>query len=148
MSYRIHATNYQDRGKRPEGGISHQVYGNNEFPTEVHDYLEDKGCKFDEDDCFYDFEITDIQEFLEAMLKAHEGYMENDTYWDFKPTRTIETPEDLISHCWMKIELSYAFIVYNFYDTFRKEIKLVWDDEEKREKYILNEGCRIFLSGF
>ena len=149
MSYRIWASNCKDSERNTkEDRVSHQVYGNNEFPKEIHDYLESKGCKFNEDDCFYDFEITDIQEFLEAMLKAHNSYMRDDSYWDFKPTRPIETPEDLISHCGYKIALSYAYIVYNFWDSFKKEFRLVWDNETKREFYQINEGKHIYLSGF
>ena len=150
MSYRVWASNYKrdERSNNKGDYIAHQVYGNNDFPEEIHKYLESKGCKFDEDDCFHDFEITNVQEFLEAMLEAHNSYMQDDSYWDFKPTRNIETPDQLIMHCWMKIELSYAYIVYNFYEAFKNEIKLVWDESEEREKYVLIEGAKLYLSGY
>ena len=150
MSFRIWASNYKRSERKSNTGdyIAYQVYGNNDFPTEIHDYLENKGCKFNEDDCFYDFEITDVHEFLEAMLEAHNGYVEDDSYWDFKPRYKPETPADLISHCSYKIRFSYVYIVYNFYEEFKDIIKVIWDDESDCEKYQLVEGAKLYLSGY
>lgn len=148
MSYRITARDYKG-DTRPNEGKYHQVYGNHEFPTAIHNYLIANGCKLSEDGCFDDFEITDLDSFLEAMLAAHNEYMKDDSYWDFKPDGVInkvDTPFGLIMHCMRKKEDSYAFIVYNFYDAFENEIE--WKYEGGRDFFAIKEGKHIYLSGY
>lgn len=148
MSYRVHASNKLESERNDEGRKYHQIFGNNEFPYAVSKYLESVGCKFDEDQCFEDFEIKDIQGFLESMLEAHNEYMKDDTYWDFKPTRPIENVWDLIMHCQMKKEDSYAFIVYNLYEAFEDEIEWYYDREDKTTKFRIKDGKHIYISGY
>lgn len=148
MSYRVSASNYpsEERNDHPDRKY-HQLFGNNEFPKVVHDYLESVGCEFDEDDCFHDFEIKDIQGFLDVFYEAHNQIVEDDSYWDMKPTfRKVENVRDLIEHCWYKRENAYVFMVYNFYETFEKEIETVYDDNQ--ELYRIKEGKHIYISGY
>lgn len=138
MSYRIWAESKNVR--------AYQVYGNNEFPTKIREYLKEQGCKFDSDDCFHDFPIKDINGFLEAMFEAHKEYMK-DGYWDFTPKYEIENVRELISHCWQKQNMTYAFIVYNFVTCFEEDLCEVWDTELGDIKYEYKGDSIITLSG-
>lgn len=151
MSYRVRAHDHKfGKDLTGEGDIDHQIYGNNEFPNPVSAYIISQGCEMDEDGCFFDFEITDINGFLDAMLAAHNEYMKDDSYWDFKPPveRDVSTPYGLITHCMIRKEDSYAFIVYNFYSAFRDILTVYWDKESNHEKYKIKEGKHVYLSGF
>ena len=147
MSFRIQA--YDNKlGKDLEGetNIFHQIYGNNEFPERLREYLVSKGVELDEDDCFQDYEIIDLQEFLEVMLEIHNGMVEDDSYWDMKPTLIkTDTVDGLVSHCEYKIDNSIVFIMYNFVKAFDDFIERYWDDGIK---YKIKAGKHIYLAGF
>jgi hypothetical protein len=152
MSFRITARDYKvGKDFEGKGEIYHQVYGNHEFPAEIRAYLLENGCKLDTDDCFYDYEINDLQGFFEAMLEAHNGYMEDDSYWDFKPLprQNVSTPWGLVMHCMSKKENSYAFIVYNFYEAFSDFIAWGFDKETSKDYFkYKDDNKKIYLSGF
>ena len=150
MSYRIWASNHKDAEIENQDRKSHQVYGNNEFPKEVRDYLISKGCKMDQDDCFHDFEIENLQEFLEAMVEAHKNYVEDDSYWDFKPSARwdVSTPYGLISYCDMKVDNAYVFLVYAFYKTFEDMFKWQYDKDNRKDYFVYKDDRRIYLSGY
>lgn len=54
MSYRIYVHTEKD-------GKKYQCLGNNECPQVLMKELKKQGCKMNEDDCFYNFEIKDLQ---------------------------------------------------------------------------------------
>jgi len=54
MSYRVYVHTRKGKDR-------YQCLGNNEFPQFLVKELEKQGCKIDEDDCFYNFEIKDLQ---------------------------------------------------------------------------------------
>lgn len=74
MSYRIY--------------VNHeQVLGNNECPEVLIKELEKQGCTFDEDKCFENFEIKDLQAIIEAL----EQYIYDTDEWSrtkaYKPRK-------------------------------------------------------------
>lgn len=149
MSFRIQAYDYKvKKDYSGNGDICHQIYSNNDFPKKLREYLIAKGVELDEDSCFLDYEIKNIQEFLEVMFEIHKEQTD-DSYWDLKPTlREINTVYDLISHCEYKIDCAIIFIIYNFVQVFDDFIERYWDDGSKGIKYKLKKGKHIYLSGF
>lgn len=151
MSYRITARNaIIDKDYNSNDTIYHQVYGNNESPWLLEEYLKSKGVEFDGDGCFKNYEVTDIQELLEVMLKIHNEQIEDDSFWDFKPTAPYKTDtvDGLMSYWWLKLDSARVLVMYNFFDAFRDYIQTYWDDEDNIAKYKLNGKGKIYLSGF
>jgi hypothetical protein len=151
MSFRIHATDYKmGEDSNGNGNISHQVYGNHEFPEKLRDYLISNGAELDGDDCFTDHEVTDIQELLEVMFEIHHEQVEDDSYWDFKPSAIYKTDtvDELISYIDYKLYASIVMTMYNFYKAFEDSITSYWDKESNSPKYKLKDGMKIYLSGF
>lgn len=140
MSFRIWA-------KTIDEGTRYQVYGNNEFPCSILNYLKDNGCEFDEDDCFHDFEIKDINCFMEAMFKAHNEQIKS-CFWDLSPERKLVNSVDLVLYCNQRINLGYVFIVFNFAEKF-KDIITIDHNHEYPDGYFRYKGnTKIYLSGY
>lgn len=150
MSYRISASNMRQGDRGVEGRKYHQIYGNNDFPPRLREYLVKNGAYFDTDDCFYDFEVKDIQALFDVMYEIHNEQVEDDSYWDFKPPVTFKTDnaEQLLSYLDYKLDGAVVLTMYNFYNAFRKSIEYYWDDETNEPKYKLRNGSHIYLSGY
>lgn len=148
MSFRIHATDHI-LGKEFEGNgdISHQVYGNGDFPKELEEHLTNHGAEIDEDGCFRDFEVTDINELLDVMMTIHNRQVKDDSYWDFKPSPIYktDTPGELIGYIEYKLDATVVLGVYNFYKAFEGLLDAYWD---KGTKYKIESGKHIYLSGY
>ena len=146
MSFRITARDYKDGEER---GTYHQVYGNHDFPSKLKDYLLSKGVTLDSDDCFYDYDIEDVQGLLDVMLEIHDEQVEDDSYWDFKPGARykVDTPDDLISYIDYKFDAAIVLIMYNFYKAFESSIESYWDEAAHAPKYKIKDGKHIYLSG-
>ena len=151
MSYRITARDYklgvEYDGK---GEVYHQVYGNNEFPNILSEYLISQGCELDGDGCFRDFEIKDIQSLLEVMVKIQEELAEDDTWYDFKPMphMKIDNPDRMISYWDYKLDVATVLITYNFFKSIEHLVEADWDDSIGGVKYKIKEGKHIYLNGF
>ena len=151
MSFRITARNYAvGEDYDGEGTIYHQVYGNHESPKLLNEYLKSKGVEIDGDGCFRDYEVTDIQELLEVMLKIHDEQVEDDSFWDFKPAPHyhVDTVDGLLSYLWLKLDAAKVLIMYNFFDAFREYIDSYWNEARGGVEYRLNGKGKIYLSGF
>lgn len=151
MSYRITARDYElHEDYSGEGKIYHQIYGNNESPRLLNEYLKEKGVEIDGDGCFRDFDIKDIQEFLELMVKIQDDLVEDDTWYDFKPMPHMKTdnPDRMISYWNYKLDAATVLIVYNFYKAFESLLDTEWDNSIGGVRYKIKEGKHIYLSGF
>ncbi len=151
MSFRVHATDHKlGDDFDGYGEISHQVYGNHEFPAQLQEYLEANGAEIDGDSCFRDFEVKDIQALFEVMLDIHNEQVKDDSYWDLKPSfmYKTDTAYGLLSYLDYKLDCAIVLTMYNFYNAFRKMIDIYWDDEDDCEKYRIKDGYHIYLSGY
>lgn len=63
MSYRVYV--------HAENGKEYQCLGNNELPNVLVEELKKQGCEFDENYCFDDFEIKDLQWNYCCIRKIH-----------------------------------------------------------------------------
>ena len=153
MSYRITARDelYDEEGILPDiDKIYHQLYSNNEFPERLKDYLISKGVKFDEDSCFYNYKVTDIQELLEVMFEIHKEQVLDESYWNINPypRHKVDTVYDLLSSLEYKLDVLICLQVYNFYKAFQPCLSVYWDESSNSEKYKIKDGKNIYLSGF
>jgi hypothetical protein len=151
MSYRITAHDYElGEEYDGKGKISHQIYGNNCFPIKLRDYLVSQKVAFDSDDCFKDYDVTDLQGLLDVMLEIHKEEVEDDSYWDFKPgvRYHTDTVDGLISYLNYRLDVAIVLVMYNFYKAFEGSIESYWDDQSNGAKYKIKDGMKIYLSGF
>lgn len=151
MSFRISAYDYElHEDYSGTGKLSHQIYGNNEFPKKLSDYLVQQGVKLDGDGSFLDYEITNLHELLKVMLQIHNEEVDDDSYWDFKPSAIYktETVSGLLSYIDYKLDVSIVLIMHNFVKAFDSLIERYWDDDSKSGKYRIKDGMKIYLSGF
>ena len=151
MSYRVTLRDHEIGPEyKGDGKIYHQVLGNNECPKVLDEWLEKNGAEIDEDGCFRDFEIKDIQEFLELLIEIQNEYAQDDTWYDFKPMAhmKIDNPDRMISYWRYKLDVATVLIVYNFFLAIESLLDSEWDDSIGGVKYKLKEGKHIYLSGF
>lgn len=151
MSYRITARDYElGEDYSGDGKLYHQLYGNNQSPKLIDEWVKSQGSEVDGDRCFRDVEIKDIQEFLEVMVKVQDELVEDDTWYDFKPMPHMKTdnPDRMISYWGYKLDVATVLIVYNFYKAFESLLETEWDDSIGGVKYKIKEGKHIYLSGF
>ena len=151
MSYRITVRNYLlNEDYSGKGEIYHQLFGNNECPDEVIEWVKKQSGEIDGDGCFRDIEIKDIQEFLEITIKVLDKLIEDDTWYDFKPMShmKIDNPDRMISYWNYKLDVATVLIVYNFYQSIKSLLENEWDGSIGGVRYKIKEGKHIYLSGF
>jgi hypothetical protein len=143
MSYRIIARN--------QYGKVFQLFGNNEYPEDFINELVRQGCKPDEDGCFVDFKIKELQPVIESMeryiyktylnLKDSYGSIFDISYVvdDFCKDTKYTIP------MWKRIEIGidngFAFIIHNFINEFKDDI-----DMKSCLNMSIKEGHDIYIS--
>lgn len=138
MSYRIYVNHYQ-------------CLGNHECPEVLIKELERQGCKMDEDDCFHDFEIKELQPIIKALeeyiFQIHDsrengiGNFNSDIdKWRKNGNYTQEIFDS--------IECGYMFITYNFLNAIEGKYEKEVDYSKNRIIYKIKEGQHIYMSGF
>lgn len=147
MSYRIYVNHYQ-------------CLGNNECPEVLINELKKQGCEVDEDYCFYDFEIKD----LEGIIEALEQYIIDTNNWainkKYNPS-SIADFSDIFKESkeygngltWKieeQIEYGYLFVSINFLKVIKDDYEEYYDYEDKthRIKYRIKKGHHIYMSAF
>lgn len=145
MSYRITA-----RDGKKDYKIYYQIYGNNEFPRLLEEYLKNKGVKFDADDCFKNYDVDNIQELFEIMVQISKERIEDNTYYDFTPSAIYKTDtvDGILSYWGYKLDAAIVLTEYNFYKAFEDLIENYWDNTTEEVKYRIKNEKHIYLSGF
>ena len=147
MSYRIYVNHYQ-------------CLGNNECPKVLIDELKRQGCEFDEDNCFHDFEIKELEPIIEAL----EQYIRDINEWalgrKYEPgsiadfSHLFEKPDKYGNGLTWRLqeilENGYLFVTINFLNAIKDDYEEDFDFEAKehRIKYKIKEGHHIYMSGF
>jgi len=147
MSYRIYVNNYQ-------------CLGNNECPEVLINELKRQGCEIDEDGCFHNFEIKELEPIIEAL----EQYIKNTNEWmlrrKYKPGSVADfsyllEKEDEYKNglTWSLQELlenGYLFVTINFLNAIKDDYEEDFDFEAKkhRAKYKIKKGHHIHMSGY
>lgn len=140
MSYRIYVNDIQ-------------CLGNNECPEVLINELEKQGCKFDEDGCFDNFEIKDLQGVIEALEKyIYEkeeitkkifGTSIADYSNDFENWKSNFTYR--VSNA---IDCGYLFITYNFLQYIKGKYEEDYDFDKNRMVYKIKDNHQVYMSGF
>lgn len=141
MSYRIY--------------VNHkQVLGNNECPKVLTDELKKQGCKFDEDWCFENFEIKDLQGIIEALEKYiyemedwTKKHYDGDSIADFSKSLD-EWKTNFTYRLTYSIDCGYLFVTYNFLQYIKGDYEEDYNFEKKRMIYKIKEGHHAYMSGF
>lgn len=145
MSYRIYVNDYQ-------------CLGNNECPQVLIDELKRQGCEIDEDDCFRDFEIKELEPIIEAL----EQYIIDTNNWALNKTYnpgSIANFSDVLKKpsrnglTWNikhKTECGYLFVTVNFLNAIKDDCEEYFDFEDKNHqiKYRIKEGHHIYMSAY
>ena len=147
MSYRIYVNNYQ-------------CLGNNECPKVLIEELKRQGCEMNEDNCFHDFEIKELQPIIEAL----EQYIRDMNEWalnkKYKPSsiadfsNVFDESEKYGNGLTWKIqeylECGYLFVTVNFLKAIKDDYEEDFDFENKEHRivYKIKEGHHIYMSGF
>lgn len=71
-------------------GKSLQLFGNNEFPSSLYKYLKKHNCEIDEDGCFEEHSLTNLDELLrivessmqEKLKMCHQADSKRDFFFD------------------------------------------------------------------
>ena len=151
MSYRITASDGEyDDDFNHDYTIYHQVYGNHESPKLLNDFLESKGVVFDGDGCFYNYDVDNIQELFKVMIEISKERIEDDTFYNLKPSvrYKTDTVDGLLSYWSYQLDSAIVLTEYNFYKAFEPLIESYWDDTDNESKYRIKDGKHIYLSGF
>ena len=141
MSYRIYVNDYQ-------------CLGNNEYPKVLIDELKRQGCKMDEDGCFHDFEIKELQPIIEAL----EKYIIDMNNWalnkkynpgsiaDFSDLFSKPGSNGLTWNVQYRIACGYLFVTVNFLNAIKDD----YEEDYSRERiiYKIKEGHHIYMSGY
>ncbi len=142
MSYRMYVNRYQ-------------FLGNNVCPQDLIEELKRQGCEMDQDYCFRDFEIKQLEPIIEILeqyiiekyevnLKAKNyniadfAYIiqEKDNYRDKGLTWQIE---DIL-------ECGSLFVTVNFLKSIKDDYEEYYDKTAEKTKYKIKEGHHIYMS--
>lgn len=130
-----------------------QIFGNNECYQEWLDFIKNSGIDLEDDDGFYEGEITDVMGALTVIENIVENLADdmkerNYNMFDFKDTLT---KEDYLSYTDKLMYMFYtglAFMPFVFLEGVRDKIDS--DDSYKDGKHLycykLKEGCTIHVS--
>lgn len=144
MSYRIYVNHYQ-------------CLGNNECPEVLINELKRQGCEIDEDGCFYNFEIKELEPIIEAL----EQYIKNTNEWmlrrrynpgniaDFSYLleKENEHGNGLTWKIQELLENGYLFITANFLNAIKDDYEEDFEIEKHRITYKIKEGHHVYMSG-
>lgn len=145
MSYRIYVNNYQ-------------CLGNNECPEVLMNELKRQGCEIDEDGCFKNFEIKELEPIIEAL----EQYIIDKNEWALNKSYNPGSIADfsdifekigcngLTWNIEYKTECGYLFITVNFLNAIKDDYEEYFDFEDKKHqiKYKIKEGHHVYMSGY
>ena len=147
MSYRIYVNDYQ-------------CLGNNECPQVLIDELKRQGCKMNEDNCFKDFEIKELEPIIEAL----EQYIVDTNNWalnrKYKPSSIADFSGIFENHkkygnglTWRieeYLECGYLFVTINFLKAIKDDYEEDMDYNNKNHRiiYKIKEGHHIYMSGY
>lgn len=147
MSYRIYVNNYQ-------------CLGNNECPKVLIDELKRQGCEIDEDYCFHDFEIKELEPIIEAL----EQYIVDTNNWALNKkynSGSIADFSDIFERhkkygnglTWSiqeQLEYGYLFVTVNFLKAIQGDYEedMDYENKEHRIVYKIKECHHIYMSGF
>lgn len=143
MSYRIYVNGYQ-------------CLGNNECPTVLLDELKRQGCEIDEDGCFKNFELKELQPIISALeqyIVDTNNWAINESYWkssiaDF--TDILEKDKDsgggLTWRIMEHIEHGYFFITVQFLNAIKDDYEVDYDDV--RMIYKIKDGHHVYMSAY
>ena len=148
MSYRIYVNNYQ-------------CLGNNECPGVLIEELKRQGAEIDDDGCFDEFEIKELQPIIEALEQYIRDVNEFHLNNKYKP-RSIADFSDILQEkkenignglTWRLQEISewgYLFVTVNFLKAIKEDYEEYVDDEDEcsRIKYKIKEGHHVYMSGY
>lgn len=143
MSYRIYVNNYQ-------------CLGNNECPQTLMNELKRQGCELDEDNCFKNFEIKELQPVIEAL----EQYIVDRNNWtlnrEYNPCSIADFSDvfnkdknygnGLTWRIQEHLECGYLFITINFLNAIKDDYEE--DYSKDRITYKIKEGHHIYMSGY
>ena len=141
MSYRIYVNDYQ-------------CLGNNECPKVLIDELKRQGCKMNEDGCFHDFEIKELQPIIEALEKYiidMNNWALNKTYnsvsiADFSDLFSKPGSNGLTWNVQYNMRCGYLFVTVNFLNAIKDDYEEDYSGE--RIIYKIKEGHHIYMSGY
>lgn len=140
MSYRIWA--------KKDNGAYLQLFGNNEYPEDFIEELKRQGCKVDEDGCFPDFKIKEIQPIINSINNyiieiSNKNRSRGISIYDFSHDFDNYDDESIIP-LWMSIEMKidngYMFVVHNLLNFFKDEIYISGINCK------IKDGCNITFS--
>jgi len=145
MSYRIYVNDYQ-------------CLGNNECPDVLINELKRQGCKIDEDGCFKNFEIKELEPIIEAL----EQYIIDMNNWALNKTYNPGSIADfsdifdkigcngLTWNIQYETRCGYLFITVNFLNAIKDDYEEYFDfeDDKHQIKYKIKEGHHIYMRGY
>lgn len=143
MSYRIYVNDMQ-------------CLGNNECPKVLIDELKRQGCNMDEDGCFHNFEIKELQPIISALeqyIVDANDWAVNKSYWkrsiaDF--TDIFEKDKDYGNGLTWRvseyIECGYLFVTFNFLNAIKGDYSVDFGGD--RITYKIKEGHHVYMSGY
>lgn len=153
MSYRIYVHTEKD-------GKKYQCLGNNECPEVLIEELKKQGCEMDEDNCFENFEIKELEPIIEGL----EKYIEDTNNWHlnrkYKPSSIADfsnifeeskmSRNGLTWKIQQYLECGYLFVTVNFLKAIEDAYEEILDFENERHNvtYKIAEGKHIYMSGF
>lgn len=131
---------------RDEDGKWLQVFGNNEYPNNLLEWVNKKGGEVDEDGCFRDFEVKDLQGFLEQII-LYLQELPFDVYdLRFDNEYNKERKWDIFTMV-ERYRNSYLAEIPTILDKFSNVIERRFD-EGKGFVYEIKEGKKLYLSRY
>lgn len=133
----------------------YQCLGNHECPQVLIDELKKQGCKFDEDYCFHDFEIKDLQGIIEALEKYIFEVDErikkrhaDDSIANYSKEFEKWKQHNYTWNVKRSVDCGYMFITYNFLEYIKDDYEDDFDFDKDRTVYKIKEGHHVYMSGF
>ena len=150
MSYRTYV--------RTETGRTYQFLGNNVCSKIIIDELKRQGCKVDADNCFNDFELKDVQAFIEAIeeyiidtYKYYKDIKRSSNIFDFSEDvmKLYENKNiNLTQHLEYNLECYVMWASVNFLKHIKNSVVEVFDEEKGKFIYVIKEKCHVYVSAF
>jgi hypothetical protein len=118
------------------------------------DELKRQGCEMNEDFCFHDFEIKELQPIIDVLekyvIEEYERKIKKginicdfqDEFENYKQSKNFTKHMELI------VDTSYIFTAVNFLRYIKEDVVEVWNTELAKIEYKIKDGHHVYMSGF
>lgn len=131
-----------------------QIMGNNEYSINLINELKKQGCKLDEEECFENFELKELQPIIEALerhiISKYESLKSFDVnIADFTENLEKADKENNITFAMeTTVNDAYIFTSVNFLKAIEGLYIMRFDREANRLVYHIKPNCKVVMSAY